>query len=60
MSTSADYLSSLSDRFKLGRLGFSVREDENSCKLMSELLEELFTEPGGVGLWTTYLKVVVM
>lgn len=45
MATSADYLSRLSDRFKLGRLGFSVRKDENSCKLVSELLEELFTEP---------------
>ena len=45
MSISVDYLSRLSDRFKLGRLGFSVREDENSCKLVSELLEELFTEP---------------
>lgn len=45
MSTSADYLSSLSERFKLWKLGFSVREDETGCKLMSELLEELFTEP---------------
>ena len=45
MSTSADYLSNLSDQFKLWKLGFSVREDETSCKLVSELLEELFTEP---------------
>ena len=45
MATSADYLSCLSDRFKLGRLGFSVREDETGCKLVSELVEELFTEP---------------
>ena len=45
MSTSADYLSSLSERFKLWRLGFSVREDDTGCKLVSELVEELFTEP---------------
>ena len=45
MATSADYLSSLSDRFKLWRLGFSVKEDETGCKLVSELVEELFTRP---------------
>lgn len=45
MATSADYLSGLSDRFKLWRLGFSVKEDETGCKLVSELVEELFTAP---------------
>ena len=57
MSTSADYLSSLSERFKLWRLGFYVKEDETSCKLVSELLEELFTEPVSSFPFFTYNEV---
>ena len=57
MSTSADYLSSLSDRFKLWRLGFSVKEDETGCKLVSELAEELFTEPVSSLPFFTYNEV---
>ena len=57
MSISADYLSSLSERFKLWRLGFSVREDETGCKLMSELLEELFTKPVSSLPFITYSEV---
>ena len=57
MATSADYLSSLSDRFKLWRLGFSVKEDENRCKLVSELVEELFAEPVSSFPFFTYNEV---